>query len=297
VAVDDVCDRARQAGLDLWHRGRASYPDFVHVEVPCGPAGDGALRPAALLAVSLAAAGVGASALPVLARLVGELGECRTIWAVRCRDGRLSWELYLYQRPGLGPVGVGRLAEVLAPEVTVEVPPVPAGLPADVVSIDLDEASFAGTPVTALHLYLPNRAARRRGGLSYRLDTEGLAMENCYAVFELPAEEPELWAAVAECAHLRALGRLDPPPVPDDLSSASLAHLARKPTADGLYLSRLPVPAALGVATRTGFPPAFTDAVAAAVARLEHLRIDVGVDVRVEPSGPVVSASTLFVAL
>lgn len=295
VDVDDLVAAAGQVGIDLLHDGRTTYPDFCFDPMPVDGQ-IGGLRPGALVVASMLVVGA-PDALELAGHVVRALGHSRTVWAIRHRDGAVSWEVYVYNTGAVEAVSLAQFAAALAPSLRVDLPTLPDGLPADVYSVDVDAAALAGEPVRTLHVYLPGPGLGRRGGYSYRIDPSGLTMENTYAVYSLPDERSEFELAAAAAPHLRGYRGLLGDPLPVDLAAATLLHLAHKPTVDGLYLSRMAPAAVAAVVESAGWPPEFVSAVRDDLGLAGGVLLDLGADVRLDPSGCHVVGTTVFACL
>lgn len=290
-----VSEWAQAQGVQVSGVSPPIYPDFCHVDYHASATGVPTVRPVVLLLESFAEQGVLEPGVALLRALADTLGELRTVWAVKLTDGRVSWELYVYNRAGIPTVAPEQLARAMAGSLSFAPPQWLCSVAFDAYSVDIDrELLQKGGSIDAMHIYGPNSASCRQGGISSLATTDAVTKENEYYVFEMPRDQTQVSVARSESFHLGgALDILEP--VVSRLSDSPLVHLAHKPDTDGLYFSRIASHQLVWFLGHVTFPPAMVAAIDDHRLASSGLLFDVGIDVRRTPEGTQLAKAAVFV--
>ncbi|WP_295882599.1 hypothetical protein [uncultured Thiohalocapsa sp.] len=257
------------------------YTDFCLWDYPPAAPTAGKLRSVNLLYASFAAAGV-VEPLRALCRAVQRaLGPGNTVWGVKLADGRLCWELYVYdyarqQRQR----GVAEILGALGPAAATKLAD-PRHLPYFMCSVDLDADLVRGRRgIDALSLYIGTPGSSVSAGLCYELTAAGLSFRNLYYFFSTRRQRSEIEQKVLESVHLDpTLLRMEQVLLPE-LMGCETTVVANKRDNDAVYFTRLGIDVLVVFLRRFGFPPALTAFAEHHRARLDHLRFDLAFDYR-----------------
>lgn len=269
----------------LLERAEAGEPQVDYclwAYTPPAPA-EGKLRSINLLNNSLVSEHMGPPASALLAAVREAFGPQRTVWGIKQEEGRICWELYVYdyarqQRSR----SVTRLLEVIRPWVAS---PLSINEARDyfMFSIDLDRAVLdEGQPLGALQMYIGNVGSTVSSGICYEVTPQAVTMKNFYFFFDARTQIREIVDKVRSSAYLD-LAHFDIDTVLwPELRQCQTIVVANKRHHDGVYFSRITIDQLLFFLRRTGFPAAQIDFVEKHRAELDHLLYDVGIDYRME---------------
>lgn len=259
-------------------------------EPRCDPAGR--LRGESLLWHSLEVAGVSSEHDEVFRALRRAAGRDMSVFGVKWFEGRLSWEMYLYdpQRED-EQITAAALRKALTGTLKL-IPLVPDSTRYFMYSFDLDPASLAAREVPELNIYL--QFYEGQGGHSYAVRADSCEMRNTYR-FHQPKQEIEailhqvrrsVWVD-----HSRV--RLADIVLPE-LYECQKICVAKKRMADAIYYSGITVEQLLWFLRRFAYPAQIIEFVEAQREQLEHLLFDVGIDYHMGPDGELVYPKTSY---
>lgn len=281
--LDAVSSSPRAVLVDATENDR--YFDYCLQPYEPRRSSRGMLRGETLLWHSLSVADASDAAHDTMRAVQAAAGRDATVFGVKLLGGQLSWELYFYDPRKEDPkVTATAMQQSLAPWLRIDAE-VRESLPYFMWSFNVGPGLAVGDVVPELNLYLPEPVGQ--AGRSYRLAGRQLTFENTYTFLHPKKEIHEVLARLRGCAFVDLtrvdLARLLLP----ELFSCNRICIARKREADAVYYSGLTVEQLLWFLERFGWPRALGDFAREHRARLEHLRFDVGVDVRMGPDGQV----------
>ena len=206
------------------------------------------------------------------------LGPFQTVWGIKQRGGRFSFEFYFYDYRRLERhVSIERVLAGLRPHLASSLTISPRR-PYFMFSLDLDDEIVATRRLDQLSLYIGNPGSQVSSGICYNVSAAGLRLDNLYYFFDRRKELDDIRAKVACSAHLdlRSVD-LDSILWPA-LMTCGIVVVANKKQNDGVYFSRLDIEGLTHFLPRSAFPSAFVDFVAGHRDQFDHLLFDVGMD-------------------
>ncbi len=254
----------------------------------------GRLRQVSLLWHALRTSGADPSLEACFRALRDRLGAFRTVYGIKLRDGRLSYEFYFYDYGRLDrDLSIPRVLEALSPHVRCSLPSLESR-PYFMFSIDLDEAIVTGRqPLEEIDIYVGNPGSSVSSGICYAQRAEGLELKNFYFFFDARTEQEHIARKVETSIHLDAGSDLSAILWPE-LRDCGVIVVANKRLHDGIYFSRIRASQLRQFFHRTGWPAPFTALMDADWRRFDHLLFDVGIDYAVEDGAIRVLKSAIY---
>ena len=259
-------------------------------EPRCDPAGK--LRGESLLWQSLEVAQLPKAHDEVFHALQRAAGRDMSVFGVKWFEGRLSWEMYLYdpQREDK-QITAAALREALAGTFSI-VPRVPDTTRYFMYSFDLDHALLDARAVPELNIYLQFYAGQ--GGHSYAVREDSCELRNTYRFHRPKLEIDAILHQVQRSMWVDfSRTRLADIVMPELFECAKIC-VAKKRAADSIYYSGITVEQLLWFLRRFAYPPAIIEFVTAQRERLEHLLFDVGIDYHTGPDGALIYPKTSY---
>lgn len=266
--------------LPVMEKDEPLYDHMLHPYDPVVPV-EGMLQSVNLLLAAAPTEQAAISMRRLVDALRAEFGRSRFVWAIKVSNGVPSWEIYLY-RCGFPQVLTfeqmrGALAAHMPWGVTWS-PPDNYSL----ISVELafdDDGHFA--PVDAIDAYwdLPGYST------CYHVNDNQLFFKNAYSRYSLPADHDLFEARLAAGPYLGRSIDFVGEKIEKYGSTATLAVVASKPRAEGIYAGQVKFAEAASFFEDQGFPTTVTDFVNAHEDRLGHLRFDLGFDFAVDRNG------------
>ena len=134
------------------------------------------------------------------------LGPFQTVWGIKQRGGRFSFEFYFYDYRRLErQVSIERVLAGLRPHLASSLTISPRR-PYFMFSLDLDDEIVASRRLERLSLYIGNPGSQVSSGICYNVSAEGLRLDNLYYFFDRRKELDDIRAKVACSAHLDLRG-------------------------------------------------------------------------------------------
>lgn len=197
-----------------------------------------------------------------------------TVWSIKVDNHHPTWELYWYDHALEGPLTLGRVKDAFGQRLRWSFEDVDLDRPYWSISVDLDAASLERQEVLGVHVYAP-RSTEPATCVSYRLLPTGLILENTYFLFagENMVEQAAAWVQTSPIS-TGSVGLFDV-----DLADADHLALAHKPTRDGVYFGGLSPEVAVDLLKREGSASWAVDLVRSDRGELDHLLLDVGLDI------------------
>ena len=282
MALERTAPGDRYADYCLW--------DYQPAAPPAGK-----LRSANLLWRAIEASGGGPHLKAACLALRAALGPFRTVFGVKQRDGRLSFEFYFYDYARLErQVSVSRVLQILAPQVRCLLTPLERR-PYFMFSLDVDEEIASGRrPLEIINLYIGNPGSSVSSGICYEQSATGLRLANFYFFFDAQKGMNEILAKVGCSAH-HDLGDLPLRPVlRPELLNCRVIVVANKKANDGIYFSRIAVDPLLGFLEQERFPADLVGFVRRYRSELDHMLYDVGLDYVCEAGRVTVTKSAFY---
>jgi hypothetical protein len=210
------------------------------------------------------------------------LGPWQTVWGIKREGGRTGWEFYFYDYARLArTLAIPRVLAAIAPWVACGVPSSET-LPYFMFSLDLDLADLGpGARLDEIDVYIGNPGSLVSSGICYALTAESTRLKNFYFFFNAQTQRQEIVDKIFSSAYLdRPAFDIDEVLLPQ-LRNCQTIVVANKSDRDGVYFCRIDVRQLLFFLERFDYPSRQVDFVRANLARLDHLRYDVGFDYRV----------------
>lgn len=290
----DLVELRRPGEPDLLRTGAGDrYFDYcLQPYQPRRPT-EGKLRAENILWKSLAVAGCADSYREPLGAMQRGLGRDMTVWGVKHAEGRLWWELYVYDPRKEDPAAtVHGVSEILSP--WFDIAPSPReSIPYMMFSFDVSPHTFEAGRVERINLYMTG--TEEHAGRSYVATEEGLELDNEY-VFMEPKRDidrllPLLQSSVfVDYSEETVLARVLLP----KLFACKRVCIAKKRLSDAIYFSGIDVDQLLWFLRSFEYPDPIVSFVSSHRDGFEHLYFDVGIDYRQEEDGSIVYPKTSF---
>jgi hypothetical protein len=245
-----------------------------------------------LLFQSFDVAGTPPAMYELVARLQAQLGERRTVWGVKWDGERLWWEFYVYNfRDDGEPVAIQDVARALGNTATA-IPGLDRRPPDSMFSFDATTELAEGGPLDTVRVYVPGLDAL--SGLSYRLDPQGLSLENFYAFFPVqtafgPLKDKLKLSAFVDWDRVRLHELLLP-----ELVACKTICAANKRHCDAVYFGGIRYGQFIHFLKHYGYPEALVARAEAGRDGLDYLELDVGFDFRMGRSGLAIVKSGYY---
>lgn len=224
-----------------------------------------------------------------------QIGVSRTVWAVKQREGTLSWEFYFYDyRRNRRARSITRLLDIMRPFVCCEVR-ANEGLHYFMFSLDIDEKLISGgSNLEEIHMYIGNPGSTVSSGICYSVTSVGTRLENFYFFFDSKRHLDEVMAKVCCSVHvdLTVLG-IDQIVLPQ-LRDCKTICVANKQENDCVYFSGINVDQLIFFLKTMGYDDGLVSFVEGNRSRLDHLQYDVGFDYRMEGKDLVILKSGYY---
>ncbi len=257
--------------------------DYVLAPYPPRRDPSGGLRAVNLLIESFALAGVEDEGVRVIDRLRALLGAGHTVWGVKCVDGELGWELYVYDPGRARPEAqvdaiIAALADVIPPVDRRAAPP---RIDHHMVSLQLDVRVLRGLAAPTLTYYV-HGDDEPGASRSYTLTRDGLQLANLYTFHDPRQDVRALLARVRASVHLGTPAIGVAALLWPELHRCRRICIANKRSADGVYWSGVDTDQLAWFLGRMAWPAALRASLDARRARYGHLAWDVGIDVAID---------------
>ena len=256
------------------------YHDFCLWEYVPAASPAGKLRSINLLLNSLPdPAGRGAELVCALRQA---LGDGKTVWGIKQEDGRTRWEFYFYDYARRArTVAIPRVLAAISPWVGCSLPSSERH-PYFMFSLDLDLADLSpGSRLDEIDVYIGNPGSLVSSGICYALGAESMRLKNFYFFFDVQTQRQAIVDKIFSSVHVDRPGFDIDEVLWPQLRNCRTIVVANKADRDGVYFCRIDVRQLLFFLERFDYPAAQVDFVRANLARLDHLRYDVGFDYRV----------------
>lgn len=254
---------------------------------------EGKLRAENILWKSLEVAGCIDDYREPFAAMQQGLGRDMTVWGVKHAEGRLWWELYLYDPRKEDPAAtVEGVSAILSPWVRVAPSP-RESIPYMMFSFDLSPGTLEAGQVDRLNLYLTG--TEEHAGRSYIVTEQGAELDNEYVFMEpkrdidrvLPLLKSSVFVDYSEEPVLAQV-------LMPKLFACKRVCVAKKRFSDAIYFSGIDIDQLLWFLRSFDYPEPLVSFVAAHREGFEHLYFDVGIDYRQQDDGSIVYPKTSF---
>lgn len=236
-----------------------------------------------LLYQSFVTAGVGNEMFELCAALREGIGDWRTVWGVKNVAGDLSWEFYFYDYQRMHrEVSISKVIDILGDFTNCQLQ-VNEDCLYFMFSIDLDDALVKGQrDLQEVNVYLGDISEHVSAGICYRLNENGLRLDNLYHFFDAETAMEHICNKIVASLHV-SLTNLDISTIllPEFMPCKTIV-VANKKHNDGIYFSRINIMQLIIFLKMMGYPPTLTDWVQNSQAKLDHLLYDVGIDYKME---------------
>lgn len=241
----------------------------------------GKLRPVSLLGRAFDIMDVADTGTHLVAGTQSALGLFRTVWGMKWNGQELSWEFYLYDYERRErTVSASRLFDGSDDQLRLANGlEVNESIPYFMFSFNRTAADLqSAAPVDTLNIYIGNPGSHVSSGISYRLNNEGMRLDNFYFFFNAAKDREEIYGKVNCSVHVD-MERTDTDTIvwPELLDCETIC-LANKQLHDTVYFSGINVGQLLFFLRRLEYPAELTDYVSSQRAKLDHLLFDVGFD-------------------
>ncbi len=262
---------------------RDVFIDYCHWPYTPSTGWLGKFRSVNLLLQSFGAARMDERAVDLVQALRQGFGIGETVWGVKWQDGRMFWELYVYDyRRRERTRSMSRFLEILHPFAHCDIRP-DENLPYFMFSVDVTADLVSGTgPLERLHMYIGNPGSTVSSGICYALEPSRTSLENFYFFFDAGRQLQDATAKAACSAHLDATRLSMDAVFPAELARCKTICVANKQANDSIYFSRVDVDQLLFFLRTLAYPPDMVSFVDRHRADLDHLLFDVGFDYRME---------------
>jgi hypothetical protein len=262
---------------------REEFADFCLWEyLPLAPF-QGKFRSVNLLYQTFDLAGMPERAYDLVGAIRRGIGDSRTVWGVKWRDGRLGWELYFYDyKRRERERSITLLQQILRPFAASGVCP-NEHHPYFMFSLDVDRDLVLGSrTLDEVHMYVGNPGSTVSSGICYSLTPGATRLENFYFFFDARKQAQEIAAKTACSAHVDTTRVTVDQILWPELRECRVIVVANKQTHDAVYFSGIRVDQLLFFLRRMRYPTPLIAHVEAHRAELDHLQYDVGLDYRME---------------